>query len=212
MAIDDFALGHALGAAPEMEVKAERLAAHSRHWVMPCLWAAGGDFDAFDGALESDPTVDDVITTRNYDNESFYQIDWAEEIKQHLDITLDSEASLLHAETVDDDWRLAIRFASRDQFEIFRDHLADAGIAFRLDNLAQATVPKQFAGGLTAPQREALVTAVAEGYFAIPRDANMEDVADALDISTQSASERLRRGIEEFVETRLVTDDDVLEE
>lgn len=212
MAVDDFALAHALSEVPDMDVEAERLAAHSRHWVMPCLWAAGGDFDVFNTAIESDPTVEEVITKTEYENETFYQVDWSEEIKRRLDITLDSEASLLHAKTTNDHWRLVIRFSSRDQFETFREHLTNEGITFSLDDLTQATAPRQFEGGLTAAQREALVTAVAEGYFAVPRDATMEDVADELGITTQSASERLRRGIEEFVETMLVTNEAELEE
>lgn len=212
VAVDDFALAHALREVPAMEVKADRLAAHSRHWVMPCLWVTGGDFDAFDTALENDPTVNKIITESEYDNEKFYQVDWTEEIKQHLDAALDTEASLLRAETTNDDWLLTIRFGSRDQFDAFRDHLADHGITFSLENLTQTQTPHQLSGGLTAPQREALVTAVDEGYFAIPREATMDEIAETLGISTQSASERLRRGIEEFVETMLVADEDELED
>lgn len=212
VAVDDFALAHALREVPAIEVKAEQLAAHSRHWVMPCLWVAGSDFEAFDAALEDDPTVSEVVAEAEYDDEKFYQVDWTEEIKQHLDVALDAQASLLHAETTNDDWRLTIRFASRDQFDVFRDHLTDNGISFSIENLTRTQTPYQFMGGLTAPQREALVAAVEEGYFAIPREATMDDVAETLGISTQSASERLRRGIEEFVQTMLVVDEGELED
>lgn len=210
VAVDDFALAHALREVPEITVKAERLAGHSRHWVMPCLWTAGGDFEMFDAALEDDPTVDRIVSEAEYDNEKFYQVDWAEEIKQHFDMTLDEQASLLHAETTNDDWRLTIRFATRDQFDTFRNYLTDQAITYSLENISRATAAQQFMGGVTAAQREALVMAVEEGYFAIPRDATMEDVAESLDISTQSASERLRRGIEALVETMLVADEDEL--
>ena len=202
--IDDFALAHSLQEVPEMNVKADRLAAHSRHWVMPCLWTAGGDFDAFDAALEADPTVENIITSHEYDSEKFYQVDWTEDIKQHIDIGLDSEGSLLHAETDREYWHLTIRFATHDQFDAYRDYLTEQGITFRLEDLTQASAPQQFMGGLTAAQRDALVAAVEEGYFAIPRDTTMDEVADTLGISTQAASERLRRGVEEFVETMLV--------
>lgn len=212
VAVDDFALAHALQEAPDMAVKAERVAAHSRHWVMPCLWTAGGDYEAFDAALDDDPTVDDIVTEVEYDSEKFYQVDWAEEIDQHLDVALDSQASLLHAETANGDWRLSIRFATRERFDVYRDYLADQGIAFSLEDLTRASSPQQLMGGLTAAQRDALVTAVEMGYFEIPRGASMDDVAAALGISTQSASERLRRGIEEFVTTMLVADEGELTE
>lgn len=212
VAIGDFALRHALRDVPEMDVKADRLAAHSRRWVMPCLWAAGGDFDAFDGALDADPTVEDVVTATEYENEKFYQVNWTDDIKRHIDAGLDQEGSLLHAETTNDDWRLTIRFATREQFEEFRTYLTDNGTTFRLEDLTRATAPQQFMGGLTAAQRDALVAAVEEGYFAIPRDATMEEVAETLGISTQAASERLRRGVERFVETMLVASEEGFEE
>lgn len=211
VAVEDFALPHALGEAPEMNVEAERLAAHSRHWVMPCLWAAGGDFETFDAAIADDPTVANVVTTRAYDEETFYQVDWADEIKHHLDVWLDRQGSLVHAETTDGEWCLTIRFASREQFETFRDYCGEQDVDFHLENLTEASAPQQFMGGLSGPQRDALVAAVEAGYFAIPRQATMEDVAAELDISTQAASERIRRGIEQFVATMLVASEDVLE-
>lgn len=212
VAKEDFALSHALQEVPEMEVEADRIAAHSRHWVMPCLWLAGGDFDAFDSALADDPTVNEVVTTTEFEDEKFYQVDWSADIKKHIDAGLDEEGSLLHAETANDAWRLSIRFATHEQFEEFRTYLTDQGITYQLEDLTQASASQQFMGGLTAPQREALVTAVAEGYYAVPREATMEEVAETLGISTQAASERLRRGVEQFVETMLVASEDQLED
>jgi len=207
MAIEDFALSHALQEVPEMEVQADRLAAHSRHWVMPCIWVAGGDFEAFDAALSEDSTVQEVVSEVEYETEKFYQIHWTEAVKHRLDVALDAQASLLHAEAADGTWQLVIRFGTRNQFDTFRDHLTDEGVTFTLDDLTRSAAPQQFRGGVTAAQREALVTAVVKGYFAIPRETTMEEIADTLGISTQSASERIRRGIEEFVETMLVVDE-----
>lgn len=212
VAVEDFALSHALQEVPEMEAEADRLAAHSRHWVMPCLWVGGGDIDAFDAALADDPTIEDVVTTTEFEDEAFYQVNWSDDIKEHLDAGLDQQASLMRAETADGDWRLTIRFATREQFQAFRTYLDEQGIAYQLEDLARATAPQQFMGGLTGPQRDALVAAVGEGYFEIPRDATMEDVAESLDISTQAASERLRRGIEQFVATMLVASENELKE
>lgn len=205
ISVEDFALAHALSEVPAMEVEADRLAAHSRHWVMPCLWATGGDFDAFDGALEDDPTVDAVMTTAQFDEAKYYQIHWEDAIKNHLDACLDRQGSVLHAKTTNGQWELAVRFAAHDQFETFRAYLVDHDISFSLEDLRQARTPHQFKGGLTAAQREALLTAVQVGYFAIPREATMEDVAEELGISTQAASERLRRGVGQFVTTMLMT-------
>lgn len=197
---EGFALGHALAEVPEMEVEAERIAAHSTHWVMPCLWAAGGDLDAFDAALDADPSVAEVIEREQFDDEAFYQVVWSDEVVRHVDAVLDMEASILHAAVSNGDWHLRIRFVTRDQLEAFRRYLDGEGLRFGLRNLTETTSPRQERGGLTAAQRDALVTAVEDGYFDIPRSTSMAAVAEALGISEQAASERIRRGTARLVE------------
>ena len=48
--------------------------------------------------------------------------------------------------------------------------------------------------GLTPAQAEALRTALEMGYFAVPREATADNVAEALGIGRSALSERLRRG------------------
>jgi predicted DNA binding protein len=47
---------------------------------------------------------------------------------------------------------------------------------------------------LTARQRETLRLAHERGYFEIPREVTLDDLADELGVSNQAVSERLRRG------------------
>lgn len=46
---------------------------------------------------------------------------------------------------------------------------------------------------LTTPQRDLLELALGSGYFAIPRQATLVELAEELGVSDQAASERLRR-------------------
>jgi hypothetical protein len=39
------ALAETFQTVPGLEIEAERVAAHSTEWMMPCLWAADADFD-----------------------------------------------------------------------------------------------------------------------------------------------------------------------
>lgn len=206
---DGFALAHALQAAPGMSVEAERVAAHSTHWVMPCLWAAGGDFEAFDAALEADPSVEEVIERERVGEETFYQVVWSDDVVGHVDAALDMEATILNAAVENGEWSLRVRFASRDQFETFRQYLDEQGLGFRLRTITESSAPRQEMGGLTAAQRDALVAAVELGYYAIPRRVTMSEVADSLDLSRQAISERLRRGTMGLVENVLMTKSEV---
>jgi hypothetical protein len=59
---------------------------------------------------------------------------------------------------------------------------------------------------LTDHQRTALRTAHEMGYFAEPREASLQDVADALGYSPSAVSGRLKRGLRSLIEATLVVD------
>lgn len=61
---------------------------------------------------------------------------------------------------------------------------------------------------MTDDQREALEAALQKGYYAIPSEATMAEIASDLDISQQALSERLRRGHRALVEALLGEDVD----
>ncbi|MFC7205116.1 helix-turn-helix domain-containing protein [Haloferax namakaokahaiae] len=75
--------------------------------------------------------------------------------------------------------------------------------AFSVDGLSEYTpVTDSVRAGLTTRQREALSVAVELGYYDVPRDATIDDVADELDCSPSTASEHLRKA-ESHVLTKL---------
>lgn len=47
--------------------------------------------------------------------------------------------------------------------------------------------------GVTPKQRKALVTALDAGFYEVPQNATMTEVAESLDISQQALSKRFRR-------------------
>lgn len=53
-------------------------------------------------------------------------------------------------------------------------------------------------------QREALILAVERGYFAVPRETKLEEIAEELGITRQAASERVRRGAETVLRKSLI--------
>jgi len=87
-----------------------------------------------------------------------------------------------------------MRFDAQTQISTFTTTLRDHDFSFELLRLHEMASPKsgsQF--GLTPKQQEALVTAWEMGFFHLPRDVSMKDVATELGISAQSFSDRLRR-------------------
>lgn len=200
------ALRYTLETVPEIEVEVERIAAHSTKWTMPCLWVANAEFDTVDEALSNDPTVDEIIEGYAFVDEKYYQLDWDDTIEKRIDSYLDKQASVLDASATSDGWRIRIRFANRDQFDIFREHLREQEVAFQLDQLIEPGVPRHSFGSVTPNQREALVAAAERGYYRVPSETTSRALADDLNISHQSLSELLRRGTENLINDTLVTD------
>lgn len=196
-------------AAPEVEIEAERIAAHSSEWVMPCLWLTGLQGDRAEELIESDPSVDEVVEKEHFEEgEAYYHVAWDQAVERRINDFIDREGSILEARLEDGTWRVDIRFVSRDQFEEFRRHLTEEGYSFQLLNLTEVDAPHQGYRNLTRAQREALVVAARNGYFRVPRETTMERLADELDISHQSASELLRRGIENLVFSTLTVEEE----
>jgi hypothetical protein len=95
-------------------------------------------------------------------------------------------------------------FADRAAFDQFRTFWqAEGGFALRrLTRDGESEAPGD---GLTDRQREALRVAYERGYFDIPRGSSLEAVADELDITPSSLSERLRRAQTHLVETTVAS-------
>lgn len=196
----DFALQSALDAVPDVQVEMERLTTHSREWVMPFLWASGGDIDDFTAALADDETVADATTLDRLDGTALYKIEWVESVERRVDAMIDRHAIVQEA-AADRDWFLKLRFADADELSAFRDHF---GSDFELRRKYRTTEPKHGEFGLTAEQRETLVVASELGYFSVPREATVEGIADRLGISANSVSQRLRRAHDTLVRNTLM--------
>lgn len=208
---DAVALEQTFRKLPELEVEAERIAAHSRAWVMPCLWAANTEFDAADDVLAADPSVNKIVDAYEFADEKYYQLDWTDEVDERIDTYVDERGSILDAEATAHGWQLRIRFVSRDQFDAFRAALTERNMEFELRDLTEPGAPRQTFGELTPDQRDALVVAREHGYFNVPRKTTVREVADELDVSHQAVSERLRRGTANLVDATLTTTGDAVE-
>lgn len=68
--------------------------------------------------------------------------------------------------------------------------------------------PDTDVSGLTPVQRETLTMALERGYFAIPRETNLVELAEELDISDQAVNERVRRGTAKLVASSLTAGTD----
>jgi predicted DNA binding protein len=199
------ALSRAFERVPEMVIEAERIAAHSTEWTMPCLWASGTDFTSIDGAVSTDPSVERIVEETEFTEEKYYQIEWTDDVLDQITTYIDMGGSILSATATLDGWRLSIRFATRDQFDFFRETLSEQGYSYTLLELSEPDSPRLSSGGLTPRQREALITAMQHGYYRVPRKISSDELSEELGITHQTLSELLRRGTEKIIRSQLMT-------
>jgi predicted DNA binding protein len=202
---EEFVLADTLAAVPDATVEIERVAAAAEDRVTPYIWTLSDDLDAFDAALRDDDTARDPQRLESDKNEGLYRVDWHPEDHGFVKELGRSDATVLKA-VADDEWRIRFLFPDDDDLSSFHDRCQRAGVTFSVERLYHPNDPGDFEEyALTDEQRTALLTAAQKGYFAVPREANLADVADDLDISANALSSRLRRGTESLV-TDALTD------
>ncbi|AHF99844.1 DNA-binding protein [Halostagnicola larsenii XH-48] len=169
--------------------------------------------DAVERALESSSFVATYTVLGQAGETRRYQVIPAvgivEQLGDHVDLsglralaTTDSSIDRIRATPTG--WIQTGWFADRDAFHEFR-RFWQKNAGFTLRRLGRVGEPEEPGDGLTDPQREALRTAYEMGHYRIPRAASLEAVADELEISPSSLSERLRRAQTHLIETTVAS-------
>ncbi|ADD03995.1 HTH-10 family transcription regulator [Natrialba magadii ATCC 43099] len=188
----DFALHETLSAAPEMVVEVERLVATSEDRLMPYFWVTGKDHAAFEEAFERDPSITNATRVSEFDDTVLYRAEWTENIEAIIYAYVGIGATILEATGTGEHWNLKMRFDDEETVSDFHEFCRERGVDFELDRLYEQSQPMASSQyGLTPTQRETLVTAYEEGFFDVPQQITMTELAASLGITQQALSKRL---------------------
>ncbi|WIV66820.1 helix-turn-helix domain-containing protein [Natrialbaceae archaeon AArc-T1-2] len=197
----DTVMGSVFESVPEIGCEMEQVIAADGHR----LWFTGADQSAIDSALETAPSVTSSTTILAGDDRWLYDVEFASDAVDVFSLLTEMHGTVLSASATDGTWTLQARFSDRKDVSRTYDTLLERGVSanlVRLTDLAEDVPSKH---GLTTKQYETLVAAHDHGYFTIPRETSMEELADELDVSHQALSERLRRAYRCLVATELNT-------
>ncbi|XVH32115.1 helix-turn-helix domain-containing protein [Haloferacaceae archaeon DSL9] len=200
---ENFALGRTLREMPHATGEIERLATHSREWVMPFLWVENCDFSAFESTMRRDPTVEAVDLIDADSATGVFSVHWSSDVQELIDAIVDQHGIMLKAAFRDRAWHLKLRFIDEPQLREFKSYFDQRGAPFEIRRLHRNPKLKQLEFDLTPAQYEVLVTGLERGYFEVPRRTQISELADELGISTNSVSQRLRRATAALVESTL---------
>jgi predicted DNA binding protein len=103
---------------------------------------------------------------------------------------------------------LRVLYPRRSLFSKTHDFCAEHNLAFEVSSIRELDEDPAGRYGLTSAQYEILAEASDRGYFEVPREVDLAELADALGITHQAASERLRRATDALVEDVLFVDFD----
>lgn len=170
------------------------------------LWISGPSCHRVQEALQADTSVHEWTLINEEEGEWLFAVKFDEDGRLPQEIIQDRGGTVLEAIGGPDGWTLKVRFPNRaaladaaDEFDRLECEATYESIRDRQEfDTARITA-------LSDAQREAVEAALERGYFKIPRETSLKELATHLGVSHQSLSERLRRAFEILAYDSLVT-------
>lgn len=203
-----FELGQILRVEPPAQIELETMVPLGGR-PTPFIRSRNDIRQSFETSVRGHSSVDEITEVNSHNGETLYALNWNPPPDSFLRTIMEMGAVLLNASGDATTWRLEVRFPDHETLSSFQEYYVDREIAVTVERIYNPTRPD--AGpwyGLTQPQRVALIAAVENGYYALPREISTKDLADGFDISDQAMTERLRRGITALVSNTLLAVDD----
>lgn len=203
----DFPLDRALLAGSDARVQLERVIPLGEE-AIPYLWISEDTVEGIRSATDADPSVDAAEVIDEVDGEALVRIEWEATPDGFLRTLAESDAVLLDGVGTDGSWEFELRFPDHEAMSNFYRQCTERGISVNLERVQS----RDGAGNLgleyslTDLQRETLLAAFEEGYFAVPRGVTLVELAERLGVSDSAVSQRLRRGVAKLVGATLGSD------
>ena len=199
-----FPFGRAMSGDPEVRVQLERVVPLNTDRI-PFVWATGDDLSRFEETLRGSDIVSHAEALTRVGDSVLYAVKWYESKETFMNGVVEAGGAIMEAHG-DDTWTFTLRFQTHADLTRFHQFYQEGEFPVHIDRVysLDEEPASEYGFGLTPAQREALTLAVERGYFAVPRETQLDDIADELGISKQAASERVRRGAETVLRKALV--------
>lgn len=205
---EEFALGQVVGRTDVAHVELERIVP-AAETVMPFFWVEGGEEADLAASVRESDYITNLEVLDRVGDRTLYRVEWTGEYEGLIEGIRAAEGTILEARG-DGEWFFRVRFPDHGHVADFYDFCTDHDISLRVGRvhaLTEEALRDSRGLDLTDEQREALLLALRRGYFATPRETNMDELAAELDISQQAFSDRLRRGEEAVLTSVLLPDE-----
>ncbi|WP_336365030.1 bacterio-opsin activator domain-containing protein [Halalkalicoccus salilacus] len=205
-----FALFNTLTAIPDATFELGRVITATPESITVYVWARAPDFDALEAAFDDDPSVSSFTVSSETADEHSYRMTWNEPIDLLIHIMTEQEGTIIHAASNTNSWSLRVSFPKRNalaQAQELKDLAQQNEFSLDIRRIYSTDEYRRAQPAMTANQQESLVRAFEAGYFKVPKETKLTELADAQGVSHQAMSERIRRGVHHLIAQTLITRD-----
>ncbi|SFB91871.1 Predicted DNA binding protein, contains HTH domain [Halobiforma haloterrestris] len=195
---DAFELGRVLQDFRGVEVELERIVP-LRETIIPLFWVSGTEPGEVEDTLAENAETKSVTRLTTTDDKTLFEVQWSEQTDGIVEALIDTGGKILEATGTAETWDFRIRFGDHAQLSAFNQALTDDGVPITLRHLYNPSPPEE-TSTLSHEQRDALATAYRRGFFEVPRDVTLAELAEEMGISDTALSQRMRRGLAITVE------------
>lgn len=166
--------------------------------LSPYFWKErGGDREAFEARVRADDRVASLTNLDGRTDAHLYHVEWAEDVDGFLTALCDHDILVEGARTTagGECWVFRLRAHTQQDLSAFQEACFEKGVSVDVRRVHQNPDQRDEESilNLSEKQREALVTALKQGYFDAPRGKSQEQIAASMNISRQAFAKRLRR-------------------
>lgn len=171
------------------------------------LWITCEDSTPIEPALAADSSIETYERLVHRDSDHLFELELSHRLLLPRAIIRCHGGVVSEAYGHENAWILVVRFPDRDSISDVDDEFARHNVEVAYDAIVQTGTPRAGAFAmLTECQREALIAAFEEGFFEVPRQITLAELADQFGVSHQALSERFRRAYETLVKEHLVAE------
>lgn len=200
----EFILGKALAVSSHLAVELDKVHPTGGKAV-PYFWVVGEGRAQFDTVLKREPELTSFEVVDELDGKALYRVEWDASVDTFIQTVFSHDVTLQEMRGDGESWMFQARFPDSHVLSEFHTACIEAGVDLTVERLYNPIDPSLGGQGMTEPQRELLEKAYQRGFFDVPRQITLSELADEEGISSPAVSERMRRAIQALIESTRTT-------
>jgi len=171
--------------------------------LIPYFWIENDAIEKIEPTLRDHPRIAAVTKYDQRADRTLCQIEWERPLDESLLVFMEMDVLVRKAHGTPTRWEFELLASDRSELAAFQSACKERAIPLEIRQFFQSGPSSTERTGLTKKQHEVLRLAHERGYFEVPREVTVTELAEALDISPQAASKRLRRALANTLESVL---------